>query len=421
MKMRSTKLSVVFGSVVLVALISTALYAENWPNWRGPNDNGVAPAGDYPTQWSSSKNVKWKVDLPAFGSSTPAVWDNKIFVTCPRGNDNVVFCFDLQGKKQWESIIGQQKNGKHKMGSGSNPSPVTDGKHVWVYFKSGDFACLDFQGQTVWKTNLQSKFGDDTLWWDLGTSPVLTRQQVVVACMQEGPSYVAAFGKADGKLVWKHNRTFDVPKENDQSYTTPIVTVRDGKEEIIVLGADYVTGHDATDGKETWRVGGLNPENAQYWRSIASPVLDQGVLYAPYARGKTISAIKIGGQGDQTKNNTLWTKDGVSIDVPTPTVQDGKIYICNDRGILECIDQKSGSTLWKAEAKKGRGKFYASPVIAGDFIYSTREDGVTFVVNLKSRKVVAENDLREKTAASPVFVNGLALLRTSKALYCIGN
>ena len=226
--------------------------------------------------------------------------------------------------------------------------------------------------------------------------------------------------KSDGELAWKQDRTLKVPKENDQSYTTPIVTKENGKEQIIVLGADVVTCHEAANGKETWRVGGLNPSNAGYWRSISSPVLDQGILYAPYARGKTITAIKIGGSGDRTKENTLWTKTGISIDVPTPTVQDGKIYICNDRGAIECIDQKSGDTLWKAEPGRSRGKFYSSPIIAGDHIYSTREDGVTFVVNLKTKKIVAENDLGAKTAASPVFVKNVALIRTADALYCIG-
>lgn len=406
---------------LVIVVLSPAADAENWPNWRGPHFNGVAPAGTYPVSWGKEKNVEWKIDLPAFGSSTPAVWDDRIFVTSPRDKDNIVFCFDMQGKQLWEAKIGSQRNGKHKMGSGSNPSPVTDGKHVWAYFKSGDFACLDFKGDIVWQTNLQSKFGDDTLWWDLGTSPVLTNKHVVVACMQDGPSYLAAFGKTDGELAWKEDRTFDVPKENDQSYTTPIVTQRDGKEEIIVLGADYVTGHDAANGKEIWRVGGLNPNNAGYWRSISSPVLDNGVLYTPYARGKTITAIKIGGTGDRTKENTLWTKSGISIDVPTPTVKDGKIYICNDRGAIECIDQATSKTLWKTEPKRSRGKFYASPIIAGDHIYATREDGVTFVVNLKTKKLVAENDLGAKTAASPVFVKGKALIRTSEALYCIGN
>ena len=132
--------------IVLLTGLSTGLRAENWPSWRGPNFNGVAEQGNYPVEWGPEKNVKWKVELPAFGSSTPAVWGEQIFVTSPLKDENMVLCFNLQGKKLWEQKIGQQRGGKHKMGSGSNPSPVTDGKHVWVYFKSGDFACLDFGG-----------------------------------------------------------------------------------------------------------------------------------------------------------------------------------------------------------------------------------------------------------------------------------
>ncbi|MDG2468587.1 MAG: PQQ-binding-like beta-propeller repeat protein [Pirellulaceae bacterium] len=408
---------------VMLAILAFApdLQADNWPNWRGPNSNGVAQGKSFPTSWSTDKNIHWRVELPAFGSSTPAVWGDKVFITSPKKGSNVVLCLNLEGKMLWESEVGKTINGKHKMGSGSNPSPVTDGKHVFVYYKSGDFGCLDFDGKLVWKTNLQSKFGDDTLWWDLGTSPVLTKDYVVVACMQEGPSYVAAFGKTDGQLVWKQDRMTGAPRESDQSYTTPIVTTRDGKEEIIVLGADYVTTHDAATGKEIWRVGGLNPKNSQMWRSIASPVFYDGTVYAPYARGKTLTAIKVGGKGDQTKENTLWTKKGVSIDVPTPTVKDGKIYICNDQGAVECIDRKTGETLWKVETKGGRrGKFYSSPIIGGKNLYTTREDGTTFVVDIESKQVIAQNKLGGKTAASAVLVNGRILMRASDAIYCIG-
>ncbi|MDB4413192.1 PQQ-like beta-propeller repeat protein [Pirellulaceae bacterium] len=407
-------------AVLLILFVSTTCFAdENWPNWRGPNSNGVANGDHYPTSWGEQENVKWKADLPAFGSSTPAVWGEKIFVTTPNQGENFVYCYDFSGKKLWEAKIGKAETKKHNMASSSNPSPVTDGKHVWVYFKSGDFGCLDFGGKVVWTTNLQSKFGDDTLWWDLGTSPVLTKEYVVVACMQEGPSYVAAFKKNSGELAWKQDRTFDVPKENEQSYTTPIVNIRNDKEEIIVLGADAITAHDSASGKEIWRVGGLNPDNKQYWRSISSAVLDDGVLYAPYARGGTLTAVKVGGQGDTTKENTLWTKSKISIDVPTPTVKGDKVYICNDKGVIECIDKKSGNTIWKSE-KLGRGKFYSSPIIGGENIYATSDDGTTYVVNLVSKKVVGKNRLGSKTAASPVLVHGKILIRASDALYCIG-
>src|SRR5262249_14040398 len=174
--------------------------------------------------------------------------------------DNGVFCLNADGTRAWQKKIGQERPGKNGKASGCNPSAVTDGKHIFVYFKSGDLACLDFQGNVVWQHNLQKMYGEDTLWWDLGTSPVLTRNYVVVAVMQTGPSYLIAFDKKTGKKAWKHDRNLNAPVEAAQSYTTPVVVDEQGREMIVVLGADYVTAHDAADGREIWRVGSLNPK-----------------------------------------------------------------------------------------------------------------------------------------------------------------
>jgi outer membrane protein assembly factor BamB len=300
---------------------------------------------------------------------------------------------------------------------------VTDGKTVFVYFKSGDFAAVDFAGHVKWQTNLQEKYGKDTLWHDVGTSPVLTKNHVVATVMHSGPSYLAAFNKETGEVAWKQARDLGAPSEAAQSYTTPVV-VQDGDQElIVVLGADHVTCHDAPTGKELWRVGGLNPGKNGFFRSISSAVVIDGIVVAPYARGKTITAVKLGGHGDVTKSHVLWTKEGVGADVPTPIAQDGKVYISNDKGQLSCLDVKSGETLWSGSPDKGRPKnVSSSPMMAGGKIYITREDGKTFVVSPdKDLKVVAENDLPgEFVLATPVFVDGKILLRTNDYLYCIG-
>ena len=143
-----------------------------------------------------------KADLPGKGASTPVVWGNRIVLTCAIDGKNGVLCLDLEGQPVWQKTIGAEKAGKHVKATGCNPSATTDGKHVYVYFKSGDLACLDFAGKIVWQHNLQELFGEDTLWWDLGTSPVLTRDNVVVAVMHSGPSYLVAFDKASGKQAW---------------------------------------------------------------------------------------------------------------------------------------------------------------------------------------------------------------------------
>jgi outer membrane protein assembly factor BamB len=408
-------------AVVLVALIATSAGADNWAQWRGPGSAGVAPAGTFPTTWSATENVAWKVDLPGRGASTPVVWEDSIFVSCASGDKNALLCFDRQGKKRWETTFGQERPGKNRKATGSNPSPTTDGELVYVYFKNGDFACVDFDGKVVWQKNLQDEYGKDTLWWDLGTSPVLTRDLVVVACMQSGPSYLAGFDKKTGDVVWKVDRMLDAPVESAQSYTTPVVLDEDGKETIIVLGADHVTAHDAASGEELWRAGGLNPGQDESFRSIASPVVVDGLVIAPYARGDTLTAIRLGGSGDVTLSNVAWVLNDAGADVPTPAVANGKIYVCRDNGEVVCLDAKSGERLWGERVERHRESFSSSPMLAGGNIYVTREDGKTFVLEQGDAfRLVAANELGEQTVATPVFTDGKILIRTMQSLYCIG-
>jgi outer membrane protein assembly factor BamB len=408
-------------AVAMLAFVASSAVAENWPSWRGPTASGVASGENYPTQWSAEKNVKWKVKLPGLGNSTPVVWGDKIFLTSGIDGQNNVLALDHAGKELWRTPVGKEVPGKHKKATGSNPSAVTDGEHLFVYFKSGDLACLDYSGKVLWHENLQDKYGEDTLWWDLGTSPVLTKNAVVVAVMQSGPSYLVAFDKQSGKVAWKQDRNLDAPEEAAQSYSTPVVLEYNGQQIIVCLGADHVTCHDAATGKELWRVGGLNPTNHKFFRSIASAVVDSNVVVAPYARGATLTAIKLGGSGDVTKSHVLWTKDDLGADVPTPAAQDGKAYVCTDKGELSCVDIPTGNILWKVAAEKNRNAYSSSPVLAGDKVYLTREDGKTFVVDTTTHKIIAENELDgEFTVATPVFVDGTILIRTHESLYCIG-
>ena len=411
-------------SLCLIAALASPLTAGNWPSWRGPDQNGVATGTGYPTEWSETKNVAWKIELPGKGSSTPVVWGEQIFLTSGADGQNALLAFNRQGKEQWRVLVGKERPGKNKKASGSNPSCVTDGEHVFAYFKSGDLACVDFKGKIVWQTNLQDKFGEDTLWWDLGTSPVLTKAHCVVTVMQTGPSYLVAFEKATGQVAWKEDRILGAPEEAAQSYSTPVVLSEKGKETLVVLGADHVTAHDAANGKELWRVGGLNPTNHKYFRSIASAVVHNGIVVAPYARMESVTAVKLGGSGDVTASHVAWTKrekDKFS-DVPTPTAADGRVYVLGDKGTLWCLNIETGSEIWSGQPEKHRSGFSASPVLADGKIYITREDGKTFVLAQGNEfKVLAGNELDgTQTVASPVFVDGKILIRTDTHLYCIG-
>jgi outer membrane protein assembly factor BamB len=412
----------------VLAVIPAVSQAENWPNWRGPGQTGVADGKEYPTKWSSTENVAWKVKLPGLGASTPIVWEDRIFLTCSIAEKemepkNALVCYDRGGKELWRVPIGKSPRLKSAKGSATNPSAVTDGKHVFVYFKSGDFAAVDFQGNIVWQKNLQEEYGEDTLWHDVGTSPVLTKNHVIATVMHSGPSYLAAFDKETGKLAWKQDRNTGAPRESAQSYTTPVV-VQDGDQElIVVLGADFVTGHDAASGKELWKVGGLNPTKNGFFRSISSAVVSDGVVVAPYARGGTVTAIKLGGHGDVTESHVLWTKEKLGADVPTPIAKDGKVYLCNDRGQISCLDLKTGDTIWTSQPGKRREAIVsASPILAGGKIYITWEDAKTIIITPEEKsKVVAENNLpNEFVLATPVFVDGKVLIRTNDNLYCFG-
>ncbi|MFZ4731739.1 MAG: PQQ-binding-like beta-propeller repeat protein [Pirellulales bacterium] len=415
---------------LVVAIVPAALAdqpaAQNWPGWRGPTLDGVAAGSGYATRWSPTENVRWKVTLPGLGASTPAVWGDRLMLTCSIDGHDAAVCYSRDGKELWRTNLGAAKPGKHKKATGANSSPVTDGRQVWVYFKSGELACLDLaDGAVRWKANLQEQFGEDTLWWDLGTSPVLSAKAVIVAVMQSGPSYLAAFDRATGKLLWKQDRLLGAPEEAAQSYSTPLVVAGDAAkgepaEMIVVLGADHVTAHDAADGREIWRVGGLNPGGERFFRSIASPVIAGDHVIAPYARGSTLTAIRRGGKGDVTATHVAWVRKDLGADVPTPTAKDGKVYVCTDRGTVACLDAATGKTLWSGEVEKNRNAYSASPILVDGRLVVTREDGATAVIDVgEGFKVIGGGSVDEMTVATPVCVDGRIYLRTHDSLWCI--
>jgi outer membrane protein assembly factor BamB len=404
-----------------MCLVSHSVRADNWPNWRGPNQNSVAEGESYPTQWGEAENIAWKVEIPGGGTSTPAIWGQQIFMTFADADKNGLICLNRQGEKLWQVELGSSAGNRNQKASGANPSPVTDGAHVYGYYRSGQVACVDFAGRVIWQTNLQEKYGKDALWWDLGTSPVLTKDFVVIAVMHQGPSYLAAFDKTTGQLAWKHDRQVEAPGEARDSYTTPLVIDDHGREVILVLGADHVTAHAAATGEEIWRVGGLNPKKQGNYRSIASPVVVEDRVFAPYSRGETLTAIKSSGTGDVTDSNVLWTIDSTASDVPSPVAFEGKLYLCGDRGDVTCLDPQTGDEIWVEKLPRNRYPFSSSPIIAGGNLYATREDGTTFVLQVGDKpRLLSTNSVNEFTYATPVFVDGRIYLRSSEYLICIG-
>jgi outer membrane protein assembly factor BamB len=358
------------------------------------------------------------------------VWGDRIFVTSGIKGESGdvkdgVLCFDTNGKELWRHEFGVERKGRNPHGSGSNPSPVTDGKNLVVYYKTGTLACLDLAGKEKWKINLQDMYGKDTLWWDLGTSPVLAGGRAIVAVMQDGESYLVAVDLKDGKVAWKEPRKYETPRESDQSYSTPQVVKIDGKNVIVTWGADHLTGHDAATGKLLWECGGFNPDSTANWRTIASAVVSDGIAIVPYGRGEFLAGVRVGGSGDITKSARIWETAGrgKSVDVPTPVVLGDKAYLLNDKGRIACVNMKTGDEIWTADLPANRNKYYGSPVLAGDKLYCVREDGIMFVgrVSDKGFELLADhNDMGGRVIASPVPIRSGLLVRGDEYLYMIG-
>jgi outer membrane protein assembly factor BamB len=392
--------------------------ADNWPQWRGPDGGAAGADGEYPVKFSADDGVTWKVALPGPGSSSPAVWGDQIFVTCVIDGQDAVVCYGMDGKEQWQETLGESREPKHRNGSGSNPSPTTDGEHLVVYYKSGRLACLNQAGEKQWQVNLQEKYGKDTLWWDLGSSPIIAGKNAVVAVMHEGEGYLVAFDLATGDVVWKQDRTYQRPEESDQAYTTPQLVNVDGRDVIVTWGADHLTMHDAATGELVRSREGFNPDNEGMWRVIASAPVHDGVAIVPWGRGKFLSGIRLDGEPE---NDELWVKQGVGADVPTPAVQDGMAYVLGDDGRVWCLDVRTGEERWSGRLPRSKDKYYASPAVAGGKLYCANEGGKVFVVDAGGAfDVLAENDMGEKIIATPAPVRGDLLIRGETHLFRIG-
>lgn len=412
---------------VLLAISFLAFAPENsradWPNWRGPHGNGTADSDSLPAELGES-NLRWTADLPGKGCSTPIIHNQVIYLTAPNKGNDAILAYDWEGDLLWTTVFGAENAGKHRNGSGSNASPVSDGEAVFVYFKSGTLAAVERDGTVRWQTNLIERFGKDTLYWDHGTSPVLTAKHVVMARMHHGESWIAAFDKSSGDIAWKVARDYDVPRECDHGYTTPQVIQHDGKESLLVWGGEHVTIHDAADGKLVWSCGNFNPEGSELWPAIVTPVLVGDTALICYGRNDRgiprTFGIRLTGNGDVTETNHVWQRDDIGAFVPTPAAYGDHIYVVRDKGEVDCIQPATGNTIWTDAFPKNRNKFYSSPLIADGKLYAPREDGVVFVASIADGqfKVLSQNDMEEPVIGSPITVADRLFVRGEKHLFC---
>lgn len=404
-----------------VATIVPAL-ADNWPQWRGPFLNGISSEKNLPTRWSAEDNVTWKLTMPSWTGATPIIWGERIFLNVAEGDSLYLWCVDrTKGEPLWKKLLGGG-NTKMRKQNMSSPSPVTDGKNVWVMTGTGIFKAFDFAGTELWTREIQKDYGRFGLNWGYASSPLLYEDalfvQVLHGMRTDDPSYLLRIDKRTGKTLWRVERPTNAIRESPDSYTTPAIVRQGTTIELVITGGDCVTGHDPATGKELWRANGLNPDNNPNYRIVASPVVYEGVVYAP-TREKPLLAIRAGGRGDVTQSHKLWAFTH-GPDVPTP-VTDGKyFYVVDDRGIMWCLDAKTGQPIWGPQRIKP-ATYSSSPVLADDKLYVTNEEGLTTVLKAGPKfEVLAENNLNDYTLSSPAISDGQIFMRTAQYLYCIG-
>ena len=446
-----------FAAVVALA-VATAAHA-NWPNWRGPNGDGTAPqTRNLPETWSTSQNIKWKVELPAWSGSTPMVWGDKIFLNTPSkeevkpveppppspdgkakkrpgasrglgmngpgGQEILLLCLDrASGKELWRRPYDRGNEIKMKQNM-SSPTPVTDGKLVWVVSGNGIVACFDLNGNEKWKFDIPKNFGKIGIQFGYGSSPLLLDGKLVFQMLQglytDEPSYVFALNAADGKKLWHVERPTDAEHETPDAYSTPAVLTVGGKKQIVVNGGGYITGHEFETGKEVWRGGGLNPNNARNYRVIASPLVKDGMIFAP-TRVHPFLAFRAGGSGDITTSHLAWkfTERGAP-DVPTPVSDGERLYMADDQGAITCVNAKTGEKIYGPE-QTGIGRTSSSPILADGKLYLISESAETAVVAAgPSYRLIAKNTLDGTyTLSTPAFVGDEIYVRTATHLYCI--
>jgi outer membrane protein assembly factor BamB len=414
----------------LLVCLGAALAAESWPHWRGPSRDGVSLETDLPTSWSATENVDWKLPLPAFSGSTPVIWDDTVFlnVATERATGQIELWAVDRNKREvaWKRpLAGENRIGnKQNM---SSPSPVTDGRHVWVISGTGILKAFDFAGTELWTRDIQKDHGKFGIQFGYASSPLLFGDalylQVLHGFFTDDPSYILKINTMTGETVWRVERPTEALHESPDSYTTPALLEHDGRTEIVITGGDAVTGHDPATGKELWRADVLNPNRSRNYRLISSPIIAGGLIIAP-TRVNPLVALKPGGSGDVSGTHVAWTFHR-GPDVPSP-VSDGKyLYLVTEQGVVYCLELATGSVVY-GPSRLPNDFYSASPVLADGKIYVTGEStGVTTVFRAGPKfEILASNTFNDPCSpyclASVAVSQGQLFVKTDAHLWVIG-
>ena len=418
--------------------------AGNWPQWRGPDGSGISTEKNLPAEWSTTRNIKWKTPIDGRGHSSPIVWDNKIFVTtaiegevvegakAPKhmmGDKEFVHPDSIgankkhtfkvialnrdTGKILWQAVAfeGTPYDDRHRKSSYAASTPATDGKLVYAFFGSEGIYAYDFNGKLAWKADL-GKMG--TVGMGTGTSPILFENLVIVQCDEENgtASYIVALDKKTGKEVWK------TPRKVQVSWSTPLLVKTAKRAELIASGTESIVSYDPATGKELWTHKGVESN------AIPSPVANSEFVYLVAGfPAKIAMAIRLGSSGDLTGTpNVPWKYAKGTAYVPSPILYGDYLYLTTDRGILTCIDAKTGEVKYEGGRIPIPATFTASPVAFDGKILMTSEDGDTFIVKAGPKhEIIGTNSVGEPVYASPAMADGRIYIRGEKNLYAIGS
>jgi len=436
-------LSLLSAGVVLVATGSAA--AGNWSNWRGPHFNGAADAKGLPARFGKSQSVVWSTDLPGVAAATPIIHGDRIFISSAdekAGTLNAIALNRKSGKVLWNRVVRKGDLSQDSRSNFASPSPTTDGKRVVYFYGNGDLVAFDFAGKELWRRNVCADYGDFNFQWTFSTSPLLHKGTLYLQVLQRdtpvrgrgkenAESYLLAMNPDTGKTLWKHARPSKAEAESLEAFSTPTPYTHNGREELLIVGGDCLSGHDPKSGKEFWRWGTWNENRIGHWRLVPSPVAGAGVILACAPKREPVYAVKAGGKGDLSGKASAiaWTSADnreVSSDVPTPLFYQNDFFVLSDvrRDVsLNRIDPQTGKTKWSTVLPSHRKKWRSSPTGADGRIYVMDHGANVVVIDAGSGKIVHEVAMGENgddyTRSSIVACDDRLYIRTNWKLFCI--